>query len=140
MPFFAACERPAQDDFCAGGRDLGGAGTAVAQTGAGAGWTGSCVRPAGHPALCFDRVPPGRQVLDKRNTARRERHAEEAALLRPLPAASLESRLCLAVIVAIDRLVHRNREARPASMASHNADQATPRASGSLIEGRCVSR
>lgn len=26
-----------------------------------------------------------RQVLDKRNTARRERHAEEVALLRPLP-------------------------------------------------------
>ena len=30
MPCFAACQRPAQDDFCAGGRDLGGAGTAVA--------------------------------------------------------------------------------------------------------------
>ena len=58
-----------------------------------------------------------RQVLDKRNTARRERHAEEAALLRPLPAASLESRLCLAVIVAIDRLVHRNRDASRAIRA-----------------------
>jgi hypothetical protein len=63
MPCFAACQRPAQGDFCAGGRDRGGDGTAVAQTGAGAGWTGSCVRPAGHPALCFDRVPPGRQDI-----------------------------------------------------------------------------
>ena len=33
------------------------------------------------------------QVLDKRNAVRRERHAEEVALLRPLPATSLESRL-----------------------------------------------
>ena len=31
MPCFAACQRPAQDDFCAGGRDLGGDGTAPAR-------------------------------------------------------------------------------------------------------------
>ena len=68
MPCFAACERPAQGDFCAGGRDLGGIGTAVAQTGAGAGWTGSCVRPAGHPALCFDGVRNG--VTQARNGRR----------------------------------------------------------------------
>ena len=67
-----------------------------------------------------------RQVLDKRNTARRERHAEEAALLRPLPAASLESRLCLAVIVAIDRLVHRNRDASRAIRACGRHGDALP--------------
>ena len=58
-----------------------------------------------------------RHVLDKRNAAHRERHAEEAALLRPLSATSLESRLCLAVIVAIDCLVHRNRDASRAIRA-----------------------
>jgi len=46
-----------------------------------------------------------RQVLDKRNAARCERSAEEVALLRPLPAARLESRLCLAMTVASVRLV-----------------------------------
>ena len=58
-----------------------------------------------------------RQVLDKR-TRPAASGAEEVALLRPLPAARLESRLCLAMAVAIVRLVHRNREARQASMAS----------------------
>lgn len=36
-----------------------------------------------------------RHVLDKRNAARRERHAEEVALLRPFPVASLVRRRCL---------------------------------------------
>jgi len=48
------------------GRRWDGWGTAGAQTEAGAGWTGSCVRPAGHPALCFDRGPPGRHDVCRR--------------------------------------------------------------------------
>ena len=67
-----------------------------------------------------------RQVLDKRNAAHRERHAEEVALFRPLPTARLESRLCLAVTVAIGRLVHRNWEASRASMASGRHGDALP--------------
>ena len=67
-----------------------------------------------------------RQVLDKHNAARRERHAEEVALLRPLPAARLECRPCLVVTVAIDRLMHRNREARRAIMASGSRGDALP--------------
>jgi hypothetical protein len=75
MPCFAGCWRSAQGDFCAGGWDLDGgrsgrgAGTEGRKSGAGAGagWAGSCVRPAGHPALCFDRMPPGRQDVGGRS-------------------------------------------------------------------------
>jgi len=50
-----------------------------------------------------------RQLLDRRNAARRERHGEELALLRPLPAERLESRLCLPVTVDRGSLIHIHR-------------------------------
>lgn len=52
-----------------------------------------------------------RELLDQRNAARRERHAEELALLRPLPDQRLDSCLRLPVRVDSGSLIHIHRKA-----------------------------